>query len=798
MKTSAAPVVTIMWTQCIVPRRENFQFMPNHFVPLCPQTKTIVPNETLDTEWPSLSNSVSSAKSVEDLQECLNDCESSDDCVPPVNLTTEQSTTSNSDKCIESINCLDSSSASSHECQMSSNSNLLQNEVVEPEVYTSTPKNTASEPSFIVHTSAISEPTESLKPGFVPCDGPFRGKLQKERFLEINEVMELFQNNNGSLSQVPAGIKENMFFLVNNSENERRKAQGKKQTFWDDCGSWTKGTSPRDLFLFQDGKLTNIVKHHGIYCTKRHSKRVPVYEPLAPQPNEEDVFVVQRAYSKHNTSLTYRRRITWIGNIPATMTLSLNPVALIEYVGLFPGRSLHGNTKHPDKNEEYIRVSDKARSIIKEKVKTQNPKNVYDELNIDAERSIHDLPRNLKQVQNFRYQEKKKERKNTHKTDNYHHNLADHVLNAESMVYTHPYVKAVTHLPSGPSVILYLDEQILDLKRFCCNKESTVLCVDKTFNLGDLFLTATVFKNTALTRRMTGEPPLFIGPAFLHGKSDFETFFHFFSHLSSLLSESEIGNMIIGTDDETAMRNGIRRAFPNATQILCTRHLKNNVLHYLKDKVGVIEKDRRRILSALFGDEGITHADDSVIAEHRVDQARQVITEVARTFIPYFEKRVLPLLLDYVVYPSNIKSIDANWTNNNAESINNILKIGTDWKPQPLTTLIETIYKKVHSQYRDSQHALIGRGNFKLTLPFIRNRVSIDVYCRMTKEERYAIFLKFLKDKGRRKERTVTASNGLITVPLTPRAGKKKLQKRGKKTERCHSKRAKFNPNKSE
>ena len=90
----------------------------------------------------------------------------------------------------------------------------------------------------------------------------------------------------------------------------------------------------------------------------------------------------------------------------------------------------------------------------------------------------------------------------------------------------------------------------------------------------------------------------------------------------------------------------------------------------------MVEKDKRRVLSALCG--GIINA------EHQIDQARQVINKVTSTFIIYFEKRVLPLLLDYVVYLSLSKSIDANWTKN----INNILKIGTYWKPQPFTTLI--------------------------------------------------------------------------------------------------------------
>ena len=128
-------------------------------------------------------------------------------------------------------------------------------------------------------------------------------------------------------------------------------------------------------------------------------------------------------------------------------------------------------------------------------------------------------------------------------------------------------------MSSGPSVILYTDEQILDMKRFYSVVDGTVLGVDETFNLGDMFLTATVFKNLALFRESTGAPPIFIGPAFLHGKSDFETYFTFFSHLSALFRDEETENMVIGTDGETALRNAIRKAFPKATQVLCTRHL---------------------------------------------------------------------------------------------------------------------------------------------------------------------------------------------------------------------------------
>jgi hypothetical protein len=54
------------------------------------------------------------------------------------------------------------------------------------------------------------------------------------------------------------------------------------------------------------------------------------------------------------------------------------------------------------------------------------------------------------------------------------------------------------------------------------------------------------------------------------------------------------------------------------------------------------------------------------------------------------------------------------WTNNNAESINNVLKINTNWKPQSLTALIEKLFSVVKLQYLDTRRALYGVGNFCL------------------------------------------------------------------------------------
>jgi hypothetical protein len=161
----------------------------------------------------------------------------------------------------------------------------------------------------------------------------------------------------------------------------------------------------------------------------------------------------------------------------------------------------------------------------------------------------------------------------------------------------------VIHSPPGPSVVLYTDEQIQDIKRLCCKENGSILGVDKTYNLGQLFLTTTVFKNLSMVRCDTGAPPIFLGPSFLHRKSDFETFNVFFSNVASKFSDAELDKLIIGSGDKTALRKSLKRSFVGATQVICTRHLRQNVKEYLIKKVGVDEKERKLLINELFGED---------------------------------------------------------------------------------------------------------------------------------------------------------------------------------------------------
>ena len=59
-------------------------------------------------------------------------------------------------------------------------------------------------------------------------------------------------------------------------------------------------------------------------------------------------------------------------------------------------------------------------------------------------------------------------------------------------------------------------------------------------------------------------------------------------------------NLIVGSDDEVAIRKVIEKAFPKCTQVLCTRHLRKNAIDYMTNTAAVERKDRHLIVDLIW------------------------------------------------------------------------------------------------------------------------------------------------------------------------------------------------------
>ena len=157
--------------------------------------------------------------------------------------------------------------------------------------------------------------------------------------------------------------------------------------------------------------------------------------------------------------------------------------------------------------------------------------------------------------------------------------FADEILAVMNLAVTEPFIQVVQLTNRKvPTVILYGPRQLHEIRSFCFDaRRGSILSLDKTYNLGSLFVTVSTYVNMALRRLNTGDSPVFIGPLFLHGNSDASTFHSFFGHLRGCFGDKpldQLDQLRIGSDDEIAIRKSMSQVFKESSQVTCTQHLK--------------------------------------------------------------------------------------------------------------------------------------------------------------------------------------------------------------------------------
>ncbi|CAG2254061.1 unnamed protein product [Mytilus edulis] len=92
---------------------------------------------------------------------------------------------------------------------------------------------------------------------------------------------------------------------------------------------------------------------------------------------------------------SYKRRVSWIGG-------QTNSIAIVEYIGIFPGLSAHGNTK---KDTEYLRTPATVMTEMSDLLQKETPLNVYNILTLKHDELSG--PTSRRQVHDKKYRDKK-------------------------------------------------------------------------------------------------------------------------------------------------------------------------------------------------------------------------------------------------------------------------------------------------------------------------------------------------------------------------------------------------------
>lgn len=719
VNVSEQPIVTLMWTQMIF---SGHSFSPNHFVPLI----------SLVTEEPC---------SVVTLDESYANSE-----------------LDNVDQSLPNV---------------ADQSNVVDDPIVVDQI------NVSADNNCTRVSDDDDESEEHIFSNFIYDDSvhPFSSGCLHKSFLDVNDLLQYLQTYNFSKAHqtIPSGVKSDVFFVVQNAKNLEKRSNGLKSSFSDDCGVWNtnSGTTPKTYYVKTPaGELKTVFLRNGLYCFQKKVKGKRQYVPLEPQPAQNSVLILSRHYTTLKLDSSYKKRVSWLNGENS------NDIAVVEYLGNFPGLAPHGNSK---RKTEYVRTPAFVMNEMSDLLKNGKPTEVYNKLSIKYDELSG--PTSKRQVYDKKLNDSKKDRRNEDGHVVNRRNIADHISEIDKLVANGTSIvkSIVRDQGKAPCLILYTDEQMTDIKNLCCTGQS-ILGIDKTFNLCDMHVTATCYKQVSVVSDNTGDAPIFLGPLFIHDNSDFESYSNFFNHLRTKLAGTDKSNLVFGSDEEQALVNAVITAFPESTHLLCKRHLYQNTKQKLIDDC-VDKADRQRILDMIFGNDGLINADESICFDAKSDDIEDASRELSGKFHRYFQNKLKSNLKEKVNKPLCTGLVENAWTNNNSESLNHILKQAINWKSKPLLDLVNILTTLIEAQFKDIRKAIVGTGQFRLAKTYEHFGVTRTVWVSKTTEERdrhYKRLRQFIpKDKM-----TVTSTDGKMTVVQPRSLGKKIGQHKRKINER--------------
>ena len=109
-------------------------------------------------------------------------------------------------------------------------------------------------------------------------------------------------------SSVPSGHKENVYFLVDNSENIACHGWGSRCAYEDNCGAWNGGGEWLNNFPYicgDGGSLCRVFLSGGQYRNERKADGRRVYVPLDPQLPPATITTFTRYYATSAANATF-------------------------------------------------------------------------------------------------------------------------------------------------------------------------------------------------------------------------------------------------------------------------------------------------------------------------------------------------------------------------------------------------------------------------------------------------------------------------------------------------------------
>ena len=402
----------------------------------------------------------------------------------------------------------------------------------------------------------------------------------------------------------------------------------------------------------------------------------------------------------------------------------------------------HGNSK-PSTTRPYIRTS---KSLLERQDQLlsngKRPQDVYDLLLEESGgpfslTSSSSAPRNMKQIRNRKLVSNIS---STERDDDGNDELLKLVQaqrNPESLT------KTVTVTGEHYLTFAYNEKQIQDIDKFCTTElEASVLAVDTTFNLCDMWITDTSYRNKRLLNPTTGKHLVFLSPVMLHFSKNEKTFGRFALELVS--ANPKLKDLKkIGVDLESAIFNGFSNIIPRVSRLVCGHHLKkrdeSELLNLLgKTRKSAVERNHAKgeIVKDIYGSRegnyyeyGFAEATDAEDFTAKLESLQSRWKVSCPGFFPWFNVKRKSLFLESVIQSSRENSdMNCLYYQNDIESKHAAEKRNQHFKKESILAAVSNLHAVIKREENDEVRAIYGAGNYVLSSQYKNFQVQSHVW----------------------------------------------------------------------
>ena len=268
----------------------------------------------------------------------------------------------------------------------------------------------------------------------------------------------------------------------------------------------------------------------------------------------------------------------------------------------------------------------------------------------------------------------------------------------------------------------------------CSEGDASVPGIDTRFNLCDLWVTDSCYKNTRIVNRATGKHPLFLGPLIFHFIKDKSTLSHF--ALEMMTVDSNISHLKkIGMDMDESIYNSVKAVIPEVKQLYCVRQLRKRdekKLDWLfgKTKCSVSKRNRTKneILKDIYGDQkgsyeelGLAESHDKPDFNAKLVSLKEKWESCCSGFYDWFLKHRKEKFENSIISSARDGSnVFGMFHQNDIESLHFIEKENQCFQKQSVVEAAQSLQGLIKRQENDKVRAIYGAGNYMLAVPYIK------------------------------------------------------------------------------